>query len=199
MAPPDGKLSEAQKEQLLAQMPPELREQAKAISSVMADLGAICKSMLPPKDEPDCLIPAHKLVMGMAAAPSFHALGDHMVPETLDALEKALIAHGAFGEGDLVVKKEEVAPPSEEESKKEVSIDGLSAAEIYGSWEDPTGKGTPETIRRNALLMYWIMYQHKLGEEVKLDPKTKIQSGLVNTIATKLLIRCQTVMPLQNK
>ena len=44
------------------------------------------------------------------------------------------------------------------------------------------------------------MYKHRLSEgELKLDPRTNIQTGLVNTIATKLLIKCQTIMPLHNK
>ena len=51
-----------------------------------------------------------------------------------------------------------------------------------------------------ALLIYWTMYQLKLGEKfgVGLDAKTKVQSNIVNTIVTKLLITCQQVMP-QNR
>jgi len=71
---------------------------------------------------------------------------------------------------------------------------------MYANWEDPTGKRTAQGVRRNALLMYWVMYQYKIGEDaIKLDPRTKVQTGLVESLATKLLIRCQTVMPLQNK
>ena len=47
-----------------------------------------------------------------------------------------------------------------------------------------------------ALLIYWTMYQLKLGEKfgVELDAKTKVQSNIVNTIVTKLLITCQQVI-----
>mmetsp|Transcript_75892 Transcript_75892/g.201635 ORF Transcript_75892/g.201635 Transcript_75892/m.201635 type:complete len:388 (+) Transcript_75892:32-1195(+) len=200
MPAPGEKMTQAQKDQLLAQMPPELREQAKAISAAMADIGAICKAVLPPPDKPDRPLPAHQLVMALASAPSFHALGEHLVPETLDALEAALIAHGAFSEGALVLPE---GPALVEPNAPKAGLEPASAVtptELYAHWEDTTGKRSDAAIRRNALLIYWIMYKHKFGEdEIKLDPRTNIQTGLVNTIATKLLIRCQTVMPLQNK
>jgi len=199
MPPPGEKMTQAQKDQLLAQMPPELREQAKAISAAMADIGCICKAMLPPKEDPDKPVPSHQLVMALAQAPSFHALGDHAVPETLDALEQVLIKHVAFAEGELALPE----PPAAVESAAKPTLDGgsgVTPAELYANWEDPSGKRNDAAIRRNVLLIYWIMYKHAITEEeLKLDPKTNIQTGLVNTIATKLLIRCQTVMPLQNK
>lgn len=193
------RLSQAQKEELLAQMPPELREQAKQISAIMADLGAICKGVLPPKDDPDAPVSQHDLIMGLAAAPSFHALGDHLVPETLDVIEKALISHGALGAGGLIVPAVDTATmPLKEIDANDMN--NLTPAELYARWEDPSGKRSDAAIRRNALLIYWTMYKHKFGEdEVKLDPKTNVQAGLVNAITTKLLIRCQTVMPLQNR
>lgn len=203
MPAPGEKMTQAQKDQLLAQMPAELREQAKAISAAMADLGAICKAVLPPKDDPDQAIPPHQLIMAISSAPSFNALGDHLVPETLDALEKVLITHGAFAEGALTLPEETPAePPTKPVPGSPQAQPGYqpTPAELYGSWEDPSGKRNDAAIRRNALLIYWVMYQQKISEEeLKLDPKTNIQSGLVNKIATKLLIRCQTVMPLQNK
>jgi len=141
--------------------------------------------------------------MAISSAPSFNALGDHLVPETLDALEKVLITHGAFAEGALTLPEETPAePPTKPVPGSPQAQPGYqpTPAELYGSWEDPSGKRNDAAIRRNALLIYWVMYQQKISEEeLKLDPKTNIQSGLVNKIATKLLIRCQTVMPLQNK
>jgi len=112
------------------------------------------------------------------------------VPETLDALEKALIAHGAFAAGDLVPTKPEFKEPTEEEIKNG------TAPHPSAGYEDRTGKRTDAGVRRNALLIYYIMYGQKVPEEeVKLDPKTNVQCGLVNTIATQLLIQCQQTFP----
>ena len=157
MPAPGEKMTQAQKDQLLAQMPAELREQAKAISAAMADLGAICKAVLPPKDDPDQAIPPHQLIMAISSAPSFNALGDHLVPETLDALEKVLITHGAFAEGALTLPEETPAePPTKPVPGSPQAQPGYqpTPAELYGSWEDPSGKRNDAAIRRNALLIY---------------------------------------------
>ena len=117
MPAPGEKMTQAQKDKLLEMMPPELREQAKAISAAMADMGAICKTILPPKEDPDQPVPQHQLVMALASAPSFHALGEHFVPETLDKLEKVLVSHGAFNEGELFLPEAAPAPSPEDTAK----------------------------------------------------------------------------------
>ena len=63
--------------------------------------------------------------------PSLAALGDHIVEETLDAIEKGLVELGAF------------------------TADYLSEKE--------------KPLRRNLLLLYWILYHNKLEESIKLD------------------------------
>jgi len=49
-------------------------------------------------------------------------------------------------------------------------------------------------LRRNILLMYWVMYSANFGEAVKLDPKTTVQAKIVQSIGTKLLMQSQAVM-----
>jgi len=211
MPKPGEKMTQAQREQLLAQMPPELREQAKAIEAAMADFGTICKAIGPPKDDPDRPISLLELVIAYAMAPSYNALGDHIVPETLDAMERVLVEHEAFALSDLVVPaalaEEQAAeaagdaspkdlppPPAAEDAAAKLST--LSVTETA----PPAAPALDAAKRRNVLLIYWVMYMDKMGEDApKLDPRTNVQVGLVKSITTKLLIRCQTVLPMQCK
>ena len=158
---------------MIEQMTPEQKQQMQRMQEQMVDLKHLCDALKPPPLDPDAEVSLLKVVRALASAPILSKLPTEESERT--AAEAAL----AECDDDLLAKLE--AAFVEAKAFDEDALEECEAVE-----------------RRNVLLLYWHMHQSNMPElQATMPGGVDAMRGYVNSLATKLLIKAQMLMPQQ--
>jgi hypothetical protein len=161
---------------MLANLSPEEREQVEAqqekMRKGMADLGHVVTKLAPSKEDPDAVVPQHKVMIALASAPCMDVLG--------------------LDESQLL------GPTMDADKAKEALSKLEDKLEEIGAFPKDSLNDLSECHWRNAVLLYW--HLHKASQEefaATLPGEIDHFRGGANQFATSLLIKCQMAMPQQ--
>ena len=162
-----------QAKMLIEQMSPEQRMQMQRMQEGMVDLKHLCDKLKPSAVDPDAEVSLLQVVRALASAPIMSKLPTEE--------EQRAAAESALAECD------------------DATLAKVEAALVEAKAFEAEALAECEAVeRRNVLLLYFHMHQSNMPElSAAMPGGLEAMRGYINSIATKLLIKAQMLMPQQ--